>query len=68
MAEYIKQEMNDLHGTGEKKVYYPSYTLLYIASSGFLEGVFSQSIEKKRVKTLVKTKKMRTFAGRLLSD
>ena len=53
MAENIKQEMNDLHGTGEKKVYYPSYTLLYIAPSGFLGCVFSQSIEKKRVKTLV---------------
>ena len=30
-----------------------AYTLLYIVSSGFLGSVFSQSIEKKRVKTLV---------------
>lgn len=36
---------------------YSSYTLLYIASSGFLEGVFSQSIEKKRVKRLSVEKK-----------
>jgi len=30
-----------------------AYTLLYIASFDFLGSVFSQSIEKKRVKTLV---------------
>ncbi len=37
MAEYIKQEMNDLHGTGEKKVYYRMKRNLHFTYEGFLE-------------------------------
>lgn len=37
MAENIKQEMNDLHGTGEKKVYYRMKRNLHFTYEGFLE-------------------------------
>lgn len=37
MAEYIKQEMNDLHGTGEKKVYYRMKRNLHFTHEQFLE-------------------------------
>ncbi len=50
------------------KGYRSLHLIIYIASSGFLESVFLQQIEKKRIKTLVNWGKMRTFAGRLLSD
>lgn len=35
MAEYIKQEINDLHGTGEKKVYYRMKCNLHFTYEGF---------------------------------
>ena len=37
MAEYIKQEMSDLHGTGEKKVYYRMKRNLHFTHEQFLE-------------------------------
>lgn len=37
MTEYIKQEMNDLHGTGENKVYYRMKRNLHFTHAQFLE-------------------------------